>query len=417
MRLIRKASTNQVFLQPVIKIGGAGLTATNITLSNIIINGNRQNLANIFIGGGEDGGMHGFKIAEGSSNIRLVNCEASYCGTAGLAIHPDTNTNVADYPINNIYVENFVATYNREHGMFADSFDGVYINGGSFRNNGRTLIGGFPDENGNTGFKAGGSLFGSGFDLECYTGFAQSYFKNFYASDLICTGNSTSCMIYAPPVVDAVAAVPALNIHLKNVYFEKGLNAGTVNAFEITADSPVGEKYGVDQVNVSGYLEGIVNANGARRLSVVDGFIRAADAVGHKAVLNNCKDVTVTAPSNRSHALFETLGSLSNVTNTGVGTLTIAFTQLVKSNGRHSLIAPFTVGGGLISGGPMSWTVTLPGTVKAMTGSSPVINAYNGTSGTTVRSSCVVLTDSTVRIFTHPIDDAVQGVLELEVLI
>lgn len=417
MRLIRKGSVTQVFMQPVIKIGGTGSTVSNVTLINIIINGNRQNLSNIYVGAGEDGGMHGFKIAEGSSNIRLINCEASYCGTAGLAIHPDLSSNTADYPIRNIYIENFSATYNREHGMFGDSFDGVYVNGGIFNNNGRTLAGGFPNEHGNTGFIHGGNLFGSGFDLECYVGYAQTYFKNFYASDLVCTGNSTPCMIYAPPAVNAVAEIPALNIHLKNVHFERGSNAGTINAFEITANSPVGEKYGVDQVSISGYLDGIVNANGARRLTFVDGFIRAADGITRKALINNCKDVAITAPSNRSHARFETLGSLSTTTNTGVGTLTIGYDQLVKSNGRHSLILTFSIGGGLISGGPMSWTITLPTTTKAMTGSSPTVNAYNSISGTAVRSSCVVLSENTIRIFVFPIDDVVYGTLELEVLI
>jgi hypothetical protein len=415
MRLVRKPSATEIWLQPVVKIGGTGLTVTDVTLQNVVINGNRQNLSNINIGFGEDGGMHGFKIAEGANGIRLINCEASYCGTAGLAIHADTSTNVADYPIKNIYLENFVATYNREHGMFVDSVDGVRINGGVFSFNGQTLAGGFSDTNGNTGFKNVGVLFGSGFDLECYTGYAQSYFKNIYFSDIVCRNNSTPCMIYAPPVVSAVAEIPAQNIFLKNVYFEKGTNAGSTAAFTIYANSFVGTKYGVDTVHLSGFLDGHITSNNARGISFTDGFIKAADSVTIKAQINNGLDTVVTVPSNRDNIQIETFGVPTWTTNTGVGTLSISISQYVKSNGKHSLVMPLSVSGGLISGGNMSWTVTLPSTVKGAINA--VVNAWNSTSGKSVIANVSVLSATQVRIFMTAIDDNIQGNLELEVLI
>lgn len=419
MRLIAKASAAQVYLRPVVKIGGVigGVTQTVVDLAmiNITINGNRSNMANIYTGAGEDGGMHGFKIADGANCIKLINCEASYCGTAGLALHSEGAGAAATYPIKNVYVENFVGTYNREHGMFGDSFDGFYINRALLSNNGQTLVAGQPDTDGRTGFKHGGNLFGSGFDLECYTGYPLSYFKNFYASDLVCKTNSTECMIYAPPVVDAVAEIPAQNIFMKNVHFEKGTNAGSTVGFSMYANSFVGTKYGIDTVHLSGFIDGHITSNNVRGFSFTDGFIKAADSVTIKALMNNGLDTTVTVPSNRDNMRVETFGAPTWATNTGVGTLSIGISQYVKSNGKHSLVMPLSVSGGLISGGNMSWTVTLPTTIKGAINA--VVNAWNSTSGKSVVANVAILSATQVRIFMTPIDDNIQGNLELEVLI
>lgn len=419
IRLICKATATQVSLRPVVKVGGVigGVVqpVTNLILSNVIVNGNRQNLADIFIGNGEDGGMHGFKIADGANGIKLLNCEASYCGTAALVLHSEASGTAADYPIKNVYVEDFSGTYNREHGMFGDSFDGFYINRAIFTNNGSTIAAGFPPTNGNSPFinPGDGLPFGSGFDLECYVGFPKSYFKNFYASDVVCKTNATPVLLYAPPVVDAVAQIPAENIFMRNVWFERGTNNVSDTAFQITANSFVGEKYGVDNVQISGYLDGIVSSNNARRVIFVDGYIKAPTALAYKAVFNNGKDSSITVPSNKPYVRVETFSASSVATNTGAGVFTGAFAQLMQSNGLHTLIMPFSVAGGTVAGGPMSFTITLPTQVKAV---SAQINAFNSTSGVSVVSNVSVLSETQVRVFMTPIDDNVSGNLEVEIL-
>lgn len=419
MQLISKATTTQVSLRPVIKIGGVissvVQTVVNLVLQNIVINGNRQNLANIYTGNGEDGGMHGFKISDGANNIKLLNCTANYCGTAGLAVHSEGVGATADYPIKNIYIEDFIGTYNREHGMFGDSFDGVYINRALLSNNGQTIVSGYPPENGNNPFinPGDGLPFGSGFDLECYVGYPKSYFKNFYSSDIVCKNNATPCLIYAPPVVDAVAEIPAQNIFMRNVHFEKGNNGASNIAFQIFANSFVGTKYGVDNVQLSGYLDGIFSSNNARRVSFVDGYINAPTGLTYKAIFNNGKDSNITIPSNKAYILVETFSAVSIAKNTGAGTLTGAFSQLMQSDGLHTLIMPFSITGGTIAGGAMSFTITLPTQVKAI---SAQINAFNLTSGVSVVSNVSVLSETQVRVFMTPIDDNVAGNLAVEIL-
>lgn len=420
-RLIAQGSSSQVSLRPVVKIGGViggvAQLVTNVVLNNIVIDGNRSNFTDIFIGAGEDGGMHGFKISNGTENIKLINCEANYCATAGLALHFEGTNTPADYPIKNIYLENFTATYNREHGFWGDAFDGLFINRATLNFNGQEIASGFPASHGNSPFinPVSGLPFGAGFDLECYVGAPRSYFKNFYASDVVCKGNAIATMVYAPPVVNAVAEIPAQNIFMKNVYFEKGTNAGSTKAFDMLADSFVGDKYGIDTVHLSGFLDGVITSNNVRGFSFTDGFIKAPSGFTYKALFNNGCDTSITGPSNVSDIRVQTFGSLSTATDTGVGTLSISLSEYVKSNGSHTLILPFSVSGGLISGGDMSWTVTLPVTVRSLVKAN--VNAWNITSGEAVIANVAIISANQIRIFITPTDDVVSGSIQLDALI
>ena len=201
---------------------------------------------------------------------------------------------------------------------------------------------------------------------------------------------------------------------MRNVHFEKGNNGASDIAFQISANSFVGEKYGVDNVQLSGYLEGIIYSNNARRVSFVDGYINAPSGVTYKAVFNNGKDSNITIPGNKAYIKVETFSAASIATNSGAGTLTGTFAQLVQSNGVHSLIMPFSVSGGTVAGGPMSFTITLPTQVKAI---SAQINAFNTTSGVSVVSNVSVLSETQVRVFLTPIDDNVSGNLAVEILL
>jgi hypothetical protein len=417
INLKEKGSVSVVSFKPVIKVGGiiGGVvqTVTNLVLENIKIDGNRSNLQIIDVLSGEDGGMHGFNISDGSNNIKIINCEANYCGTAGLIIHSEI-AGPALYPVKNIYIENFIATYNRQHGIFCDSFDSVYMTNIVSNNNAQTIASGYPDTNGNTAFKNLGVPYGSGIDLECYVGNPNSYFKNFYADGMICRNNATECMIYAPPVVNAVAEIPAENIFLKDVYFEKGTNAGSTKGFTMYANAFVGSKYGIDTVNVSGFIDGYIDSNNVKSFSFTDGFIKTPISLAYKTLFNNGIDSVITAPSNRDSIKIETLGAPTVVTNTGVGVISTYIDQFVKSNGKHSLVMPFSVSGGLISGGNMSWTITLPSTIQKI--SNVVINSWNATSGKSVISNVQISSSNSIRVYVTPTDDTIDGNIEVEVL-
>jgi hypothetical protein len=201
---------------------------------------------------------------------------------------------------------------------------------------------------------------------------------------------------------------------MRNVHFEKGTNGASDAAFQIVANSFVGDKYGVDNVQISGFFDGILVSNNARRVAFVDGFIKAPDALTYKALFNNGKDSAITVPSNKSFVRVETFTAKVITTNTGVGTLYGDFSQFVKSNGRHVITMSYGVSGGLISGGNMSWTVTLPPQVRAV---SAQISAANFVSGRSVVANVAVLSETQVRVFITPIDDNIFGDLEIEVLI
>jgi len=410
-RLIAMPSASSVSLRPVVRIHGV----SNLRLENIRVNGNRNNLEDINLSAGEDGGMHGFRISEGSNGIRLVDCEANYCGTAGIALHTTgISTTTAEYLIKNIYVDGFIGNYNREHGMFADSFDGFTCNRSEFSYNGLTLVDGLPSTHGSTGAYTT-KLFGAGFDLETYTGYPGSYFKNFYSSGIRAVGNSQPCLLYVPNSASENIETPAKNIHIKDFYMETGVDASSeLWGLRLVGGTRSGSDYAIDGVYLTGVLIGHLEANNTKNITYTSGYIESDTSVTYKARVNNSAQSIVTVPSNRDNIKIETLGSNVVVKDTGAGTLIIGTSSAVIANGKHTLDLGFTISGALISGGAMSWTITLPTTVSAISSS---IETYSGGSGKSVVSNVYDGGTNTVRIFITPNDDAIQGRLLIDVLL
>lgn len=412
-KLKEKADASAVSLKPVVKIGNDVDAISNVILQNIIIDGNRQNLANVNMGAGEDGGMHGIRIGAGATDVRILDCQANYCGTAGLAIHNEIPVvGTATYPIKRIYVENFVAEYNREHGMFVDSVDGLYVNGAVLNNNGQTLTGSLPDTDGRTGAKAAGALFGAGFDIETYVGYASSYVKNVNFNNVVAKGNSQGCLLYIPSVVDAVADIPCQNIHLSNCDFDKSTLGVNFYGLKLFANSAVGAKYGIDGVTISGRMNGHVDANNTKGVTYASGWIESDSTIAYKAVINNSDDFTVTCPSNRNNILVETLSALGVVKDNGAGTWSPTVSTTVLADGVHKLQIDANISGGTIAGGNMAWTLTMPTGVVITSAS---VNGYNTTSWKTTPTHVAYLTASTLQVFVTPTDDTVTVQLRVGV--
>lgn len=416
LNLLSKPSATTVSMRPVVRLGGfvdnVMQIVTNVKMINVNINGNRQNMSSVQVNLGEDGGMHGFRISQGATNIHLINCQANYCATAGLVLHGGQDAGGATYGIKDIHVENFVGNYNREHGMFGDSFDGFYMTNALFNFNGQDIEGGFPADHGNTAFTNGSFRFGCGFNLEEYVGFPFTYFKNFYASNVVCIGNATSVTVYAPSPPTEDVAIPAHNIFMKNVHFQAGDSGFSTRGLNLYANSPVGTNYSMDTVHISGYIQGFVEANNIRNLSYTEGFIAAIE--WYKAVVNNGFECVVTVPGNRDVISIETLGSTVNTTIAGVGTLSTTISDSVKSQGKHTVQISYTVGNGLIAGGLMRWTIDLPSTIRAST-VSHVYGVDSGGGVSVVDVNCFVVSPSQLGLIIKPIDDAISGIIYVDI--
>jgi hypothetical protein len=415
INLIAMPSATTVSMRPVIKVGGEGVAVNNVDFISVKINGNRNNLKSISFSNGEDGGMHGFRISDLATNIRLINCEANYCGTAGLAIHNSTTgLDSVPYKMKNIYIENFKAEYNREHGMFGSGFDSLIINGAELNYNGLTLVEGETATHGSTGASVGGVLFGKGFDLETYVNSSYSYFKNAFMKDVRAAGNARHSELYIPNPVTESAGIPAQNIHLLNVYLEAGVApSADGKAFGIVADTHDGSNYGVDTVLISGYMSGYLDTNNVKRLSYTEGFINST--TDYKAIVQNGSEINVTVPSNQEEMVTTTLGSLSISSDVGVGALTqTGSISRVNSNGVHTVTIPFSISNALISGGNMSFTIDVPPSMEIV---KVTERAWNKTSALPVVTSNKIVSPSQFRLYVVPTSDLIAGRFDIEILL
>lgn len=396
IRLKEKASVAVVSMLPVINI-----SATNVTCINVVINGNRQNLQSITFANGEDGGMHGFKLSGGASNVRIVDCQANYCGTAGLCVHEAAGP-AALYPIHDIYISNFTGQYNREHGMFFDSCARVYINGADLSYNGLTLAAA-AESHGNTGASIGGVLFGASCDIETYVNNPLSYIKDLHMRNVVAIGCAKPFIIYSPNAVDAVAEIPIHNVTLDSCRLGLG-TTGDLYALSATANSPVAGKYGIDGLVISGQLDGHIITNNVARITCSDALIRTNASVAYDALLNNTEGSRFDANGSKNIIRCETFGAITITKNTGAGTLAGSLSTDVVTCGTFLAKISGSITGGAISGGAMTFTITLPAGLSALAG---FINAYNATSGLSVNANVQVIGDSSLRVYVTPTDDTI----------
>lgn len=210
---------------PVVHVDGVTAPVSGIYVEDVIANGRRDLWPNIGMstvgpegGGGEDGGMHAFRLAGRVANSTFVRCSGLNSGTAGWAIHNPLPATVTDYQKRNLVFIDCDGIGNREHGMFADSFDGINWVRGKLTGNGLDLNTTDPLQHGNRGAHVGGKLFGGPFDLECYPGFIGSSFRNFKMEGTDCRGNAVGALIYCPIPSSTSGLQVTDNITLSGVF-------------------------------------------------------------------------------------------------------------------------------------------------------------------------------------------------------
>ena len=205
----------------VVHVAGVASPVSGIYAEDVIANGRRDLWPNINMsavgpegGGGEDGGMHAFRLAGRVTDSVFVRCRGMNAGTAGWAIHNPLPATSTDYQKRNLTFIDCDGVGNREHGMFADSFDGIAWIRGKLTGNGTDLNTTDPLQHGNRGARSGGKLFGGPFDLECYTGFIGSSFRNFVMEGTDCRGNAVGVLIYCPIPSSTDGLQPTENISI-----------------------------------------------------------------------------------------------------------------------------------------------------------------------------------------------------------
>lgn len=286
-----------------------GISTARAVFIDVTADGGRSGWPNISMstagpegGGSEDGGMHAWRITGDARDCLWVRCKGQNAATAGWAIHnPLPSSAVLQYQKRNLTFYDCDGTGNREHGMFADSFDGIRWIGGSLTGNGLDLNTTDPLVHGNRGARdTNGKLFGMPFDLEAYgPTFIGSMFKNFLMQSVDCRGNAIMATIYNPIPSDTAGYASSVNIRL----IDCDLDAGTA----LLADRPA-DTAGL-ALNVSGNLvstppfngmqihcrmSGRPAFNGVSKLDMGSGFI---EALSPKAIINNCSFFDVSCAS------------------------------------------------------------------------------------------------------------------------
>lgn len=165
--LFKTLAGGEDFVSP-ITIDGTVSEKTDIVIEDTHVDGNRINQTDVD-SPTEDGGRHGFRILGRVSKLQVRNCSANYCAGDGLELFSTGMTDAdSDYCFRDIVIENFVARFNRRHGMSADSLMNVKIINYDLTNNGLDLDTVSPLNHGARGSRLNGFLYGNGIDVEGY---------------------------------------------------------------------------------------------------------------------------------------------------------------------------------------------------------------------------------------------------------
>lgn len=416
---------------PVVHVDGVTETKTDMIFDEVIVDGSRSlwpNIASMGVpglegGGGEDGGMHAWRIAGRVTDSFWRNCHGVNAGTAGWAIHNPLPGTAIDYQHKNLVFENCTGTGNREHGMFADSFKGIKWIGGALTGNGLDLNATDPLEHGNRGCRDSlGKLFGMPFDLEAYgPNYLGSMFTDFLIQSVDCRGNAIMPTIYNPIASNTEGFQPARNIRIIDCDLDMGLITG-----EDRADNTEGLALNVfgDRGAVEPYINMVVHSRldgrpryvGVSELDQGIGFINAASP---KVILTNCSFFNVScAALTQNLQLSPQLQVIATKTSGAAAaaiTIDLETTRGAPQCGvdlRYSL----SITGALASGGVFAANLTAPTgyvidrvelqvvTVAAVpVKSSAVINGAGATATLFVDSSADTTLSGGVRVTLLPI--------------
>ncbi|WP_096911111.1 MULTISPECIES: phage tail-collar fiber domain-containing protein [Acinetobacter] len=208
----------------------------------------------------EDGGRHGFRFVRPVRNITLEKCSANNCPVEGIIIFPKISSLLAQtfkFRVQNFKIIDCVFNGNGRHGGSADSVDGLNISKSDFNNNGRHIIDNVTDYSlgtaGRTVKKNNQYLvYGSGFDLEEYTG--NAYSRNVTFRDVNMIDNAGTGLVF---VRTGLMTIPAHNILISGGKYTKGLDAEESYAISFSAYSNSGDTTYHDDVNIENiHIEG-----------------------------------------------------------------------------------------------------------------------------------------------------------------
>lgn len=376
LQSIGPLTSGAVSMQPVVEIDGTSSAKTNMIFRDVRVNGRRQLFTNIDMTGGgqgEDGGMHCWRVvatsAGGVSNILWEDCEGTYAGTAGLAIHDTTpSVSTANYTIQNLTWKGGKLTYNREHGFFADSFSGLQVIDCDCQYNGIDLNTSDPLVSGNRGARSGGYLFGCSFDLETYTGYNGSLWTNFYARNLNCTNCAMPALLYNPIATNVVGYVQPKNIKISDCTFDKGSATGanrpanTDYSFFASGNyTSSGYPYIGLAMNNNRFLQEAPQFNGVTELSVTGGFI---ESLTYKAHVYNCFgwDVSANGLANKIDLYPAVSFTFTKTQGTSGASISNNTTEYVssKTGGNDMYRVALTLNGGLAADGDLIYTTVSP---------------------------------------------------------
>lgn len=360
----------------VMHLNGMSETLTDMHFEDVHVDGSRQLWPNIALisvgpegGGGEDGGMHAWRLAGRITNSTWVRCSGNNAGTAGWAIHnPLPSSSVVEYQKSNLRFYDCDAVGNREHGMFADSFKGIKWIGGRLTGNGLDLNTTDPLVHGNRGARdTNGKLFGGPFDLEAYgPNYLASMFSDFLLQSVDCRGNALMPLVYNPIASNVAGFVPARNLRFIDCDFDFGLATGSDRPTGVdgVALNIKGVKDGdvspYSAVTVASRLSGRPQFDGVSKLDCSQGFI---EALSPKAILNNCEFYNVSCPSLAAGVQVSPQPSVT-ITRTG-GSATAAFGLTLLSTRPAdgcgvSLAYSVSITGALSGGGPLRAVLNIP---------------------------------------------------------
>ncbi len=233
--ILTTKSGSKDFVSP-ITISGLTSTMKNINLININVNGNRQNQNNI-LSTSEDGGRCGFRIIGDVENLKIIDCQANYCGADGLMLYSSNAATNMDYnfTFKKITINNFKAFYNRRHGISMDCANGVYISNVTLKDNGKDLNFYSPQSNGNRGARFNNKLYGNGIDIEGYG--IGTAISNIHIDNLIAIKNvGAGLVIYDPTDPKRGNFIERKNIFITNSTIDMGYNlSGDCSALVISS--------------------------------------------------------------------------------------------------------------------------------------------------------------------------------------
>jgi hypothetical protein len=153
-------------LDAVLTIDGNAVTAHDIVIQDVSIDGNRPAQTNL--SSEEDGARDGIRIVGKAERLLIANVSAVNCATDGLKIFSHQSLSGSDANLNfrDIYVTGCRFLRNRRHGASGDSLRNVHFIDCEFSGNGVDL----PGERGEgaRGAIDNGVIYGAGIDIEGY---------------------------------------------------------------------------------------------------------------------------------------------------------------------------------------------------------------------------------------------------------